>query len=300
METQHYIYMDATIPLSPSALPFERVPSSMITNRLTTDSLMAFADTCGLFLCQQGNATLKVNNKNVLINPGDVFIYLPSTYVYVQDYSEDIQCIIYKTTLDFVLPMVGNSINIRNIITLTDEPAFSLKPEQRERLEKLIEVIDVRQRLLAELGNGDESLMLQIELRKLGEALVQEVFFCYFSSHAQQDATMDSRDKTVRTFIISLMDKHKRQREVKAYAQDQFLTPRYFSALIKEKTGRTAQQWIIQVVISSIKQALLYSTKSLKEIAAEYNFPTQSFFGKYFRQYTGMSPSDFRYQTGWP
>ncbi len=142
--------------------------------------------------------------------------------------------------------------------------------------------------------------MLQIELRKLGEALVQEVFFCYFSSHAQQDATMDSRDKTVRTFIISLMDKHKRQREVKAYAQDQFLTPRYFSALIKEKTGRTAQQWIIQVVISSIKQALLYSTKSLKEIAAEYNFPTQSFFGKYFRQYTGMSPSDFRYQTGWP
>lgn len=240
---------------------------------------------------------LNVNNKQVQIHPGDVFIYLPSTYVYVVSYSEDIQCIIYKTTLDFVLPMVGNSINIRNIITLIDEPAFSLTPDQKDRLEKLIGVIDTRQQLLMSMENGDEALMLQIELRKLGEALIQEVFFCYFSTHVQQNTTMDSRDKTVQAFIISLMEKHKRQREVKSYAQEQYLTPRYFSAIVKEKTGRTAQQWIIQVVISSIKQALLYTTKSLKEVAAEYNFPNQSFFGKYFKQYVGTSPSDFRRHT---
>ncbi|MCI7082684.1 MAG: helix-turn-helix domain-containing protein, partial [Paraprevotella sp.] len=50
----------------------------------------------------------------------------------------------------------------------------------------------------------------------------------------------------------------------------------------------------VQIVINSIKQTLLYSGKSIKEIAIEYHFPSQSFFGKYFKQYTGMSPREFR------
>jgi len=265
-------------------------------DRLTADNLVSMADTCGLFYCQNGEATLNANNQQFIIRPGDVFIYLPSTNVYVVSYSEDIQCVIYKTTLEFVLPLVGNAINIRNIIMLIDKPCVTLTQDQRYRLEDLMQVIEVRQQLLSATEGKEKQIMLQIELRKLGESLVQEIFFCYFSNHVQMDAALDSRDQTVQNFIISLMKYHKQQREVKYYAQEQYLTPRYFSSIVREKTGRTAQQWIIYVVIGSIKQTLLYTNKSLKEIAAEYNFPTQSFFGKYFKQYVGSSPSEFRHR----
>ena len=33
---------------------------------------------------------------------------------------------------------------------------------------------------------------------------------------------------------------------------------------------------------------------SIKEIATKLNFPTQSFFGKYFKQYVGISPKEYR------
>ena len=39
---------------------------------------------------------------------------------------------------------------------------------------------------------------------------------------------------------------------------------------------------------------LLNSSLSVKEIADALGFPNQSFFGRYFRQYTGISPTEFR------
>ena len=36
------------------------------------------------------------------------------------------------------------------------------------------------------------------------------------------------------------------------------------------------------------------STMSIKEVAGALNFPDQSFFGRYLRQYAGMSPSRYR------
>ena len=82
--------------------------------------------------------------------------------------------------------------------------------------------------------------------------------------------------------------------EVTYYAQEQYLTPRYFSAIIKEKSGISALQWIIRMVIADAKQMLRSSDLSIKEIASELNFSTQSFFGKYFKQYVGISPTEYR------
>ena len=38
----------------------------------------------------------------------------------------------------------------------------------------------------------------------------------------------------------------------------------------------------------------LYETCSKQEIADRLNFANQSFFGKYFKHYTGMSPKEYR------
>lgn len=70
--------------------------------------------------------------------------------------------------------------------------------------------------------------------------------------------------------------------------------PRYFSSVIKEKSGSSALQWIIQNVITEAKYLLDNTDLSIKEIATKLNFPTQSFFGKYFKQYVGISPKEYR------
>ena len=43
-----------------------------------------------------------------------------------------------------------------------------------------------------------------------------------------------------------------------------------------------------------IRQGGVYPDLSIKEIADQLNFPTQSFFGKYFKQYVGISTKEYR------
>ena len=47
-------------------------------------------------------------------------------------------------------------------------------------------------------------------------------------------------------------------------------------------------------VITEAKYLLDNTDLSIKEIATKLNFPTQSFFGKYFKQYVGISPKEYR------
>ena len=277
--------------------PLERVSLSRLVDSITANNMtLSFTDTCGLFLCKKGRAEVCINDENVTIQAGDAVIYIPSTYVYVTSHSDDIEGIIYKASLDFALPVIETTVNIRNVLLLKERPYVALTSEQLIHMEQLVNMIDSRMEALSNMKTEETSLFLQHELNCLSEALIHEILFCYFSNLGFTPMTQDSKEQIIHIFMLSLLEHYKQERQVNFYAQQQCITPRYFSTLVKEKTGRTAQQWIFDFTINSIKKSLLYSQKSIKEIAIDYNFPTQSFFGKYFKQYTGLSPKQFREQ----
>ena len=56
----------------------------------------------------------------------------------------------------------------------------------------------------------------------------------------------------------------------------------------------TANEWIQTYVLQEAKRLLLNSRMSVQQIAIELNFTSQSFFGKYFKLYVGMSPARYR------
>lgn len=82
---------------------------------------------------------------------------------------------------------------------------------------------------------------------------------------------------------------------MKYYAEKMFITPKYLSVLIREATGHSAVDWIDQYVILEAKNMLRYSGKNIQQIAYDLNFSNQSAFGKYFKNITGVSPSEFRH-----
>ena len=83
--------------------------------------------------------------------------------------------------------------------------------------------------------------------------------------------------------MITLYRYYRQERDVTFYADKQCLSARYFSSVIKEKSGSSALQWIIQNVITEAKYLLDNTDLSIKEIATKLNFPTQSFFGNCYR-----------------
>lgn len=72
------------------------------------------------------------------------------------------------------------------------------------------------------------------------------------------------------------------------------MTPKYLSLLVKNVSNRTAGEWIDNYVVLEAKALLSSSTLSIQEISDRLNFANQSFFGKYFKQHAGISPTEYR------
>lgn len=95
-------------------------------------------------------------------------------------------------------------------------------------------------------------------------------------------------------FMQVLGQYYMQERSVGFYAAQLNLTPKYLTTIIRQTSGRSAVNWIDEYVILEAKNLLKYSTKSIQEIAYYLNFPNQSFFGKYFKNHTGITPSAYR------
>ena len=77
------------------------------------------------------------------------------------------------------------------------------------------------------------------------------------------------------------------------YAEKLCVTPKYLSMAVKEYSGRKPLDWISEYVIAEAKSLLYYSQIPAQEVAFRLNFPSQSAFGKFFKQKTGYSPRQY-------
>lgn len=81
---------------------------------------------------------------------------------------------------------------------------------------------------------------------------------------------------------------------VKYFAEKCFLSPNYFGDLIKRETGRTPQEYIQGKIIEIAKEQLLSTAKTVNEISYALGFQYSQHFNRYFKRYTGMTPSEYR------
>lgn len=68
----------------------------------------------------------------------------------------------------------------------------------------------------------------------------------------------------------------------------------YLSRLFKKDTGMRFQDYVNEVRVERSSNLLIYSNETLPMIAEYVNFPSQSYFGKIFKERRGMTPRQFR------
>ncbi|MBO4906524.1 MAG: AraC family transcriptional regulator [Bacteroidaceae bacterium] len=282
--------------MSNKPLPFDYVSVHDIALAFDAARQMSTAvEVCGFFLCQRGHAEVIINEHNCHISRGDVYFYTPSTYVSVTSISDDLEGIAVKCQLDFVFPLLERIANGQQIMMVREDPCVHLTEEQQQSLEQMTSMLQAHQQLLFQSSPSSGSYhVLQQLVISIAESTFYELLYYYADKRRMAAASIDGLDRVFYGFLYSLLKHCREQREVAYYAEEQCLSPRYFSSIIKKKSGRSALQWIIQMVISAASQQLLYTDKSIKEIAQYFNFPSQSFFGKYFKQYVGVGPKEFR------
>jgi AraC family transcriptional activator of pobA len=92
-----------------------------------------------------------------------------------------------------------------------------------------------------------------------------------------------------------LVDKDFRtRRAIEAYARQLGLTPTHLNRLCREYLRASALGVINRRIILEAKRYLVFTTLSAKEIAIALEFDDPSYFTRFFKRETGVSPLEFR------
>lgn len=95
-------------------------------------------------------------------------------------------------------------------------------------------------------------------------------------------------------FLQLARDNFKKERFMDFYSKELGITSKHLGRTIKAQTGFTASEWLDRMVILEAKVLLKSSSMTIQQISEELNFPSQSFFGKFFKNIVGVSPKEFR------
>ena len=250
----------------------------------------------GLFIAlrEKGISNFSINLKEFQVGPNELVIgslgdlmqstinegvYLSQTLMVSSNFLKEMYI-----SLNSFMPFFANR---------KEQPVFQLTDNEVQELkEYFMLIMDAVKRETDYFRIDTTKRLLAAYLYKLGSILYRHLP----ELQAEANKPMKREEILFKQFINLVSENHRRERRVDFYAEQLFLSPKHFSTVIKKVSGKTAGQWIDEYVILEAKTLLKYSSMSIQEVAYYMNFPNPSFFGKYFKQHTGMSPSDYKAQ----
>ncbi|WP_289552909.1 helix-turn-helix domain-containing protein [Olivibacter sp. 47] len=121
-----------------------------------------------------------------------------------------------------------------------------------------------------------------------------EYAFLYRKYIREKNRKVSRKEDIMLRFTKLVADNFKEERSVDFYAKKLFITPKYLSEVTKDVSGKTASAIIAEMVIMEAKSLLSIPSLTVIEVADFLNFSDMSFFGKYFKRYTGVNPTSYR------
>lgn len=105
---------------------------------------------------------------------------------------------------------------------------------------------------------------------------------------------LTSKNKLYIDFCALICKKCHKEHGVQFYADQLCITPYYLSKITAMMAGISPKRMIDEQLIAETKHLLLHTELTINEIADKLFFNTTSHFCRFFRKYTGKSPSDYR------
>ncbi len=86
----------------------------------------------------------------------------------------------------------------------------------------------------------------------------------------------------------------KEKKAVQDYADLMFVSKKTINQITREVVGKSAKEFITDMITLEIKRQLSYGNRTVDEIAWDLGFNDTSYMTKFFKRYTSLTPSMFR------
>ena len=217
------------------------------------------------------------------LRPGMLAVNVPEQLI-THTYSSDDLCGINLSMTQRFVNSLGLPYNFSLAIGVRENPILTLKPGERRALENYYAMVR---------GLLEKERPYQVEtLRHLTCAYAYSLGAYLYrmaeSRHLSGDELLMQR------FLAEVRAHYKEERRVIFYAERLHLTAGYLASLVRRVSGKTPSDWIDEFIVLEAKVLLKSSGLTIQQISDKLHFPSQSFFGKYFKRLTGISPKGYR------
>ena len=238
-------------------------------------------------VCKRGEVSATIDVTPRRMGPSSIMVLRPGHIISQCRESDDFEgfyIVVQEEKLNELLPSLHYVIPYS--IHYNANPIIEITPEELETQSLIYEML---QRQI----NFEYRAFNNMALSSLCEVLFYNTLGIY-ASRVNAKSHFTRREELLASFIELIEKYFKSERAVNFYAEKLFVTPKHLSAVLKEISGKTAGEWIDHRVILEAKLMLRTTGMNIQEISLALNFSNQSFFGKYFKHLTGISPRDYR------
>jgi len=222
------------------------------------------------------------------IQPPCVFFMSPGQ-AHKIEFSNDIEGYIFIFTSEFYL------INQTNQNRLIEFPFFfTIRQENRPLMLESKQDVQFLETLF-------KKGIAEIEKReKFSVDLLRSVLDLVLTSCAvlyKPDENLLPKGKgniVVKKFLQLVEENYQNNLTVNEYADKLSITPNHLTQTVNQLTGKTSSQIIKAKQVLEIKRLLVHTNLSVTEIAGQLNFPDQSYFTRFFKRETCISPLQYR------
>jgi AraC-like DNA-binding protein len=226
-----------------------------------------------------GQCHIKINLNDYEIESPMLLTLMPGQIIEWVDHSPNI--------MGYAIALSKRFIDMLNLpgwqqqyMTMYNNPLNIITPDSMQPLRVFYAI------LYRAAENSENPFRLQVI-----ENLIRVFYYGGLGSFRATDQCNKAlKNSTVERFMELVQEHFRSERFINFYADKLCITPKYLSKLVKEKTGRSAGEWIESYVILEARTMLQSTDMTIQQIASALNFPNQSFFGKYFKRATGLSP----------
>ena len=259
-----------------------------------------------ILICRKGKARLQVNYKDWQLYEGAVITLFPNDVVELKvegdcksPETENGDCKSPQTANSFQVEILKyNPSLLREASLQLEQTVYSSLREDRCRQDTPVvtNIINGMFALLKVYFDQSECTCIsQLVLCQL------KAFFIGFHEYLQRnpqyrpDEVKSYRVRELFNRFMMLLEKdYKISRDVNYYAEKMNISSKYLTNIVNQVTGHTPKTIIDQYVILQLKMHLKRTTQSIKEMAWEFHFADVSFFCRYFKKHTGLTPQQIR------
>lgn len=238
-----------------------------------------------ILLCRGGEIEATININRIVVKNHDLVIITTGSILQIQKIEGDPEVYILGFSQQYIDH--HNQVHMpETLYILMGKAKITLKPAEADTLKNYF--LFLQHLYLSMDEKTREKITYNIYLN------IHTGISILYNQKGTGVLPVSGNEQLCHSFIQLLLQYYTQTRKVAWYAEKLKVTQVYLCTIVRIVTGKTCMELISYMVIMDAKSQLKLTDLSIQLVADSLNFSSVSFFSKYFKRYTGMSPLEYR------